>query len=43
MTANKNSQQENDIFKHPFMVILAAIILIYLGYLFGGTIYQLTH
>ena len=43
MTTEKVSTVKELTFKHPFFVILSAIIIIYGGYLFGNWMYDLFH
>jgi hypothetical protein len=43
MTKENSSKPRELSFKHPFFVILSAIIIIYGGYIFGARLYELFH
>ena len=43
MTKETNSTPVSFSFKHPFFVILGAIVIAYSGYLFGVKMYELFH
>lgn len=39
MKNEKKAANFNDIFKHPFIIVLAVIVIFYGGYLFGQWLY----
>ena len=43
MTKATNTPSSIFSFKHPFFIILGAIVIIYSGYLVGAKIYELFH
>ena len=43
MTKKPGPEAATSLLRHPFIIVLAVIVIAYAGYLFGVKLYALTH